>query len=335
MRQVIEDCSAKCCNTEAIANISNKTTAIEEATAQLANILRTLVDKVETTATQQALLFSSFTELKDSVRETQQTLSSHIQHTQVYDSCADVLQQYPSATSGYYSITFKGNKAAVYCDMEGTNCGGEGGWMRIANVDMTQYGGACPTGLNTYSFSGISHKLCDYLHNSGKRCDSTIFSTYDIGYSKVCGRVRGYRYGNPDGIYNNNRGSSSIDSYYVDGVSITRGSPRQHVWTFVGGQRENRASWVDCPCNTGSSETLLSFVGSDYYCESASSYSDPLWDGQQCNSLEAPCCTNPNLPYFKKTFSTPSTDDIELRICGSEGYPDEATPVDIIELYVR
>ena len=29
------------------------------------------------------------------------------------------------------------------------------------------------------------------------------------------------------------------------------------------------------------------------------------------------------------------TDDIELRICTSERYPDESTPVDVLELYVR
>ena len=25
---------------------------------------------------------------------------------------------------------------------------------------------------------------------------------------------------------------------------------------------------------------------------------DPLWDGQQCNGNEGPCCTNPKMPWF-------------------------------------
>ena len=77
--------------------------------------------------------------------------------------------------------------------MEGTNCGGEGGWMRVADVDMTQDGSTCPTGLYTYSYNGISHDLCDYEHNAGGHCDSTTFSTYNVTYSSVCGRVRGYQ----------------------------------------------------------------------------------------------------------------------------------------------
>ena len=30
-----------------------------------------------------------------------------------------------------------GSLVQVYCDMEGTNCGGQGGWMRVAHVNMS------------------------------------------------------------------------------------------------------------------------------------------------------------------------------------------------------
>ena len=33
-------------------------------------------------------------------------------------------------------------------------------------------------------------------------------------------------------------GNSRIDSWYVDGVSVTRGSPPQHIWTFATGVYE-------------------------------------------------------------------------------------------------
>ena len=262
-----------------------------------------------------------------------------------FNNCSDILKLLPTAESGYYNITLdNGNLIEVYCDMEGSNCGGEGGWMRVADIDMTIPGTICPEGLYMYDFFGLPHPLCSYLHTSGGHCDSTTFPTHNVKYSSVCGRVRGYEYGGVDGIYDNNLGSNSIDSFYVDGVSITYGtSPRKHVWTFIGGQGEDDAAWEDCPCNIGSNETVLSFVGNDYYCEagvgspfSGQFYpSDALWDGQQCNNLEVPCCTNSNLPYFKKDFNESISDDIEFRICSSEGYPDEATPVDIIELYVR
>ena len=63
----------------------------------------------------------------------------------------------------------------------------------------------------------------------------------------------------------------------------------------------------------------------DYYCESGLCSSqfhhkvlystDTLWDGQQCNGNEGPCCTNPKMPWFIKTLNETTTEDIELRMC--------------------
>ena len=79
----------------------------------------------------------------------------------------------------------------------------------------------------------------------------------------------------------------------------------------------------ECPCNTGNIKSQVpSFVGNDYYCESASNVvrnsntllSDgPLWDGQQCTNLEGPCCTHPNMPWFAKVLNETTTESIELR----------------------
>ena len=95
------------------------------------------------------------------------------------------------------------NLMEVYCDMEGSNCGGEGGWMR-ADINMTIPGTYCPEGLYMYDF-GLPHPVCSYLHTSDGHCDSTVFPTHNVKYSShVCGRVRGYQHGAPDGIYDNN-----------------------------------------------------------------------------------------------------------------------------------
>ena len=64
-------------------------------------------------------------------------------------------------------------------------------------------------------------------------------------------------------------------------------------------------------------------------------YNDTLWDGQQCEGSEGPCCTNPSMPWFNKSLNETITDDIELRMCGSEDSSSEDTPLDIVELYVR
>ena len=51
----------------------------------------------------------------------------------------------------------------------------------------------------------------------------------------------GYQYGTPDGI-NPYRSTYDINSTYVEGVSLTYGSPRQHIWIFVNARQENTLS---------------------------------------------------------------------------------------------
>ena len=107
--------------------------------------------------------------------------------------------------------------------------------------------------------------------------------------------------------------NNNIDSYYIDGISITYSSnPRQHIWTYAAGEDDFEAGFDDCPCNNGSSVAVPDFVGIDYYCESGNRtheyqnilyVSDTLWDGQQCNGIESTCCTNPNMRWFVKTLN--------------------------------
>ena len=53
-------------------------------------------------------------------------------------SCHEIHYCFPSASSGYHKIRVpNGSLVEVYCDMEGTNCGGQGGWMRVAHVNMS------------------------------------------------------------------------------------------------------------------------------------------------------------------------------------------------------
>ena len=64
-------------------------------------------------------------------------------------------------------------------------------------------------------------------------------------------------------------------------------------------------------------------------------HNDTLWDGQQCPGEEAPCCTHHNMPWFYKTLSETTTEDIELRVCGNQVILNEDTPLEVIELFVR
>ena len=62
----------------------------------------------------------------------------------------------------------------------------------------------------------------------------------------------------------------------------------------------------------------------------------PTWSkaGQQCDGVEAPCCTHPNMPLFTKTLGEITTEDIQLRLCNDHGIGDEETLLQLIDLYV-
>ena len=158
----------------------------------------------------------------------------------------------------------------------------------------------------------------------------------------MCGRVMAYQDKTPDGF---GHGIRIIESYYVDGVSLTHGqSPRQHIWTFAGAIDERGA--VGCPCIRSDIPYIgmspPSFVGQDYFCDTGSReayqftfYSgDPLWDGQGCGGTST-CCEFNNPPWFCKQLPQPTTDDIELRICASEDTSNEDLPIEQVEIYVR
>ena len=254
-------------------------------------------------------------------------------------SCQEILSCCPSAPSGYYQIHVpNGSLVQVYCNMEGTNCGGEGGWMRVAYVNMSQPGTACPQGLTQKVLSGLT--LCGRsAATCVGSCQGTFFSSLGLNYSRVCGQLQGFQLATPDAFV---RFGTVVPERYVDGVTITYGnSPRKHIWTYANGASLTASL---CPCNTGATNAVPSFVGDDYYCETGFNGNglsftffpnDTLWDGQQCVSAEAPCCTHPNMPWFNKTLSETTTEDIEVRVCQDQGTCDEDTLLQVIELFVQ
>ena len=53
--------------------------------------------------------------------------------------CLEILQRNNLATSGYYTIRAPNDSfMSVYCDMKGSNCNGQGGWMRIGYLNMSE-----------------------------------------------------------------------------------------------------------------------------------------------------------------------------------------------------
>ena len=254
-----------------------------------------------------------------------------------YSSCQEIKEKNSLSKSGMYLLTAPdGNTHNVYCHM-GELCGTEGGWTRLAYLDMSDSAKTCPSGFKLYESNGV--RACG-KGTSGGGCQSVKFPSNGINYSQVCGRVVGYQYGTTDAVSRVQRsGRDDINSYYVDGVSITHGSPRKHIWTLMSGFSESGISTCcNCPCSQGTVTKPQSFVGNDYFCESGADQGglrtqDPLWDGKGCGSLESNCCSVPGLPWFNKMLDSTTTDNIELRLCADES--DEDVPLSFYELYVK
>ena len=245
-----------------------------------------------------------------------------------------------SSTTNSAKTMFATDSIATRMHPTMTDCSGPE-WRRVAFINMTNTSYNCPTGLNLTSYS---KRTCGRSHTTDEECSSTTFSVGGLPYSHVCGRIRGYQFG-ATGAFGRN--VKDIDSYYVEGVSLTHGasSSRQHIWTFAAGRSEvTRCSDFGCPCDTGPHSIVPAFVGNDYFCESGlhsewnTSYDgvlfpdDVLWDGQNCTS-NSTCCQFNNPPWFTKNLTNATTDDIELRICTIQMLAD--IPLELIELYVQ
>ena len=227
-------------------------------------------------------------------------------------------------------------------------CGGSG-WTPVALINMTDSSQQCPSGLTLTSYS---KRTCGRTTSAAGTCDSTSFSVGGMTYTRVCGRIIGYQFGIGAAFLRYNRGiSTTIDSPYVGGVSLTHGAPgaRQHIWTFATGITEVDQSGVAeylCPCSTTGTVRVPSFVGNNYFCESGlnTAYSsqydhvfqsdDPLWDGQNCRAGTT-CCQFNTPPWFTRDLPSSTSDDIELRLCYTNDNIHEDIALELIELYVQ
>ena len=265
-------------------------------------------------------------------------------------SCVDIYNKNPTShgRSGYYVLKTD-HLFFAYCDME-LDCGGnKGGWMRLADIN-TKKGVTCPSGWRSYK------SYC--TGGSAAGCHSAHFSTNSTSYTKVCGKAMGYQKGTMDCFYPSAYAhgkvyyyppttvSRSLDGVYVDGISITTGNPRKHVWTYaVGLSDDGNYSQLNCPCAKTPGPDPPTYVGHHYYCESGNTgtyngehgtiYSnDPLWDGKGCLS-ENSCCYDAGMPWFFRQLPTTTTGDIEVRICRDQAFADEGVLVEQLQLYVQ
>ena len=223
-------------------------------------------------------------------------------------------------------------------------CGGPG-WTLAASLDMTDPTQNCPSAWDEQTRSG--KRVCFRQPSGSGSCDSVTFSTDGKEYTHVCGRAIGYQYASADCFAA--APHSTIDSYYVDGLSVTHGQPgdRTHIWTFAVGLSEVHAEAFVCPCVHPANIALVpSYVATNYFCESGLSFTDtfsfgtlytadPLWDGDGCGAPNNNCCSFNSPPWFTVELPNPTTDDIEVRNCANQNTNDEDTGIELIEFYIR
>ena len=97
---------------------------------------------------------------------------------------------------------------------------------------------SCPPAWRDRSANGV--RVCGRPADSSGECHSTFYPTGGHSYTRVCRRVIGYQFGHTDGFHS----SQTIDMPYVEGVSVTHGSPRSHIWTLAADIRETRSGCV-------------------------------------------------------------------------------------------
>ena len=263
-------------------------------------------------------------------------------------SCLQLARDHPHAASDYYWVSNGAMQPVkVYCDMDQHCCDSTGGWVRVANIDMTDTNQQCPPGFNLRT----DVRSCD-RSDTGDGCTPITFHSHGLEYRQVCGRIRAYQYGATLAFYSYYyQRSITIEERYVYGMSLTHGGqPRQHIWTFASAYSEYYSKHYVCPCTrtdqpyTGA---VPPFIGEDYFCDTAiQKYpillphiddtnrlyaDDPLWDGQGCGPTST-CCSFNRPPWFCKQLPQPTTDDLELRVCGDRY---RKNPFDQIEIYIQ
>ena len=202
---------------------------------------------------------------------------------------------------------------ALFPNHGACSCGGYG-WRRAAYLNMSDPTQTCPP---DWELITTPRRSCVRPSNAGRRtCYSATFPTQGIQYSQVCGRIIGYQVGQPEAFILENLGlPQTIDGPYVDGISLTYGNPRQHIWTFAAALDETTNPASKCTCtNPSQPNSAPSFVGNDYFCETGVPTGqlydtttfhadDPLWDGGGCGS-NSTCCTFNNPPWFLQTATS-------------------------------
>lgn len=247
-------------------------------------------------------------------------------------SCQEILLSNPLASTDYYFISGGPYQPAhrVYCVVDQPLCGETGGWMQVAYINMADSSQKCPTQLVEHRRSNTAQRACGKPVSNG-HFEITLPSL-NVSYTKVCGRVKGYQVGSPDAF--SGRG---------DGIYITQGQQKLHLWAYIAGWSETQSSHLSCPCAGIGFSGTVPIANNYYFCESGSDrgvspsnnnhvfWDDPLWDGRNCPRGNT-CCNN--YGWFARSLTT-SSDNLNLQWQLDERKANEDIYLDLVEIYIK
>ena len=216
--------------------------------------------------------------------------------------------------------------------------------------------------LHVQSVSNERPYTCQISTVNPVTCDTISFPV-DASYNRVCGCIKAYEFGTPDAFFQHNGNALGINEAYLSGISITHsgtlglppslgGTDATNIWSFAAGATQSIANptFVDirCPCDGGRDPPT--FVGEDYFCESAIDadltgigvltqfdntffFRECLWDGEGCADTST-CCSRIDHPYFIKYLNSATSDPIDLRVCNNAAAAEDFA-IEQIELYIQ
>ena len=301
---------------------------ISVVTANLSELEMNYHSDRETNSRTLEEVVSNYTQYRDNIEFIQQTIQellSLVTYTLSvvsFDSCRAVMQ-FPHLPCGVYNIrSFDGTHTQSFCKL---NCSNPfQGWRRIAYLDMnSSHVSSCPEG-----FVSRNDPSACVRGSSSPGCSSVIYHNHNLTtYSKVVGRVHANRYNSPDGFakFGNDRPDfPTLDQNYVDGVSITHGTPRQHIWTVTFSTNNIALNCSSCFRNKPS------FINNHYSCEELL----VICSTDQCrNAGQRQCMANEE--FFYRDLPHAMSDDLEVRVCRDETQGNEDISISLLEIYVQ
>ena len=173
----------------------------------------------------------------------------------------------------------------------------------------------------------------------------TLLSFQFMGYHTTMsvGELWGTRTTNPCAFYYNTRILSvKTTSLVCPSHKDQLGDDDSHIWSYAAGLSEVVSTPCNCPCAKYPGDSPSSYVGTDYYCDTATVTAgsqqwytnNTLWDGKDCYP-GTNCCANTRLPWFWRTLKQETNNDITVRWCTAYQIQSENFGTELLEIYIH